>query len=189
MRRTRSARPTKGEGEPRIRPARLDDADAIARVHVQAWRETYPGLIPDSVLAGLSVPGRVHAWSEMIGAGEAAPAVLVAERDGAVVGFASARMARDELLGTDAELTSIYLLDGYKRRGIGRLLFEHILEWLRERGCRSVGLWVLETNAGARAFYAALGGRTGARKTDARPDVTLQEIAYVWDDIVLLGPP
>jgi GNAT superfamily N-acetyltransferase len=188
MRRTRSARPTKGEPT-RIRPARLDDADAIARVHVQAWRETYRGLIPDGVLAGLSVAGRVRAWSEMIGAGEAAPAVLVAERGGGLIGFASARMARDEALGTDAELTSIYLLDGYKRRGIGRLLFEHIVEWLRERGGRSLGLWVLDTNGGARAFYAALGGRTGARKTDARPAVTLQEIAYVWDDIRRLGSP
>jgi hypothetical protein len=40
-----------------------------------------------------------------------------------------------------------------------------------------------------RAFYAAVGGRTGARKTDVRSGVTLQEIAYVWDDIVVLGPP
>jgi GNAT superfamily N-acetyltransferase len=167
----------------RIRPARLADAEAIAQVHVQAWRETYRGLIPESILAGLSVAGRVRAWSDMIGAGDAAPAVLVAEQGGTIVGFASARAAPDTLLATDGELTSIYLLDGHKRRGTGRVLFEQLVIWLRERGCRSLGLWVLDSNTGARAFYTALGGRTGPRKIDERTEVSLHEIAYVWDDI------
>jgi ribosomal protein S18 acetylase RimI-like enzyme len=170
----------------RIRPARLADAEAIARVHVQAWRETYRGLVPDSVLAGLSVEGRVRAWSDMIGAGDAAPAVFVAEQDGTIVGFASARLMHDPLLATDGEVTSIYLLDVCKRRGIGRLLFRQIVAWLRERDCTSLGLWVLDTNEVARAFYAALGGRTGPRKSGVRKDVTLHEIAYVWDNIGLL---
>jgi GNAT superfamily N-acetyltransferase len=167
-----------------IRPARLTDAEAIAQVHVQAWRETYRGLVPDSLLAGLSVEVRVRAWSDMIGAEDEAPAIFVAEQHGAIVGFASARVAHDALLATDGELTSIYLLDGHKRRGTGRLLFAQIVAWLRERGCTSLGLWVLDTNTGARGFYAALGGRMGPRKTDERPDVTLHEVAYVWDDIV-----
>jgi ribosomal protein S18 acetylase RimI-like enzyme len=170
----------------RIRPARLADADAIAQVHVRAWRETYRGLIPDSVLAGLSVEGRVRAWSDMIGAGDATPAIFVAEQGGTIVGFASARLMHDPLLATDGELTSIYLLDGHKRQGTGRLLFRHLVAWLRERDCTSLGLWVLDTNTGARAFYAALGGRTGRRKIDERTDASLHEIAYVWDDIGLL---
>ncbi len=38
----------------RIREARLEDASAIARVHIDAWRETYQGIIPDTYLAQLS---------------------------------------------------------------------------------------------------------------------------------------
>jgi GNAT superfamily N-acetyltransferase len=145
----------------------------------------YRGLVPDGVLAGLSVEGRVRAWSEMINAGDDALAIFVAEQGGTIVGFASARAVRDTLLATDGELTSIYLLDAYKRRGTGRLLFGHLVAWLRERGCTSFGLWVLDTNVVARAFYAALGGRTGPRKNDERKDVTLHEIAYIWDDMGL----
>jgi GNAT superfamily N-acetyltransferase len=173
----------------RIRPARLTDAGAIAQVHVQAWRETHRGLIPDSVLAGLSVEGRVRAWSDMIGAGDEAPAIFVAEQGGIIVGFASARVAHDALLATDGELTSIYLLDGYKRRGTGRMLFACLVAWLRERGGRSLGLWLLDSNSVARAFYAALGGRTGPSKTDERTNVMLHEVAYVWDDIRAIGIP
>jgi hypothetical protein len=52
--------------QPRIRPATLADAAAIAKVHVEAWRETYRGLVPDSVLAGLSVERGVRAWTDML---------------------------------------------------------------------------------------------------------------------------
>ena len=72
---------------PAIRPALLADAAAIAEVHVQAWRETYRGLMPDAVLAGLSVEKRVRAWSEMLAAGPQAPTILVVEDAGRIVGF------------------------------------------------------------------------------------------------------
>ena len=168
---------------PGIRPALLADAAAIAQVHVQAWRETYRGLVPDAVLAGLSVDRRVHAWSEMLAAGPCAPIILVVEDAGRIVGFGSAGSSRDALLQCDGQVTSIYLLDGYKRRGIGRALFLGLLTSLSQRACRSAGLWVLDTNAAARRFYEAMGGRTGPTQVDARPDATLHEIAYIWDDI------
>jgi len=37
-----------------IRRARADDAAGIAQVHVASWRSTYPGMVPDSYLLGLS---------------------------------------------------------------------------------------------------------------------------------------
>ena len=51
-----------------------------------------------------------------------------------------------------------------------------------------MGLWVLTTNAGARRFYEAMGGRTGPTKEDVRPDVTLHEVAYIWDRLEQDGP-
>jgi ribosomal protein S18 acetylase RimI-like enzyme len=168
---------------PRLRAARLEDAAAIARVHVQAWRETYRGLVPDAVLASLSVEQRVRAWSDMLAAGPRAPAIFVAEEESEIIGFAAAGPSRDQLLKCDGEVSSIYLLDGYKRRGIGRALFTQAVSSLCERGCTSAGLWVLDTNVGARRFYESMGGRAGPTKVDARPDVTLHEVAYVWDHI------
>src|SRR5262249_969108 len=75
------------------------------------------------------------------------------------------------------------LLDGYKRRGLGGALFRSLVDWLSARGCTSAGLWVLDTNVVARRFYAALGGRLGPTKVDQRADVTLNEVAYMWDSI------
>src|SRR5438128_1969686 len=39
-----------------IFPAGPTDAEALARVHVQSWRETYRGLLPDAYLARMSEP-------------------------------------------------------------------------------------------------------------------------------------
>jgi hypothetical protein len=36
-----------------VRPARDDDAAAIARVHWQSWQETYAGLMPQALLPEL----------------------------------------------------------------------------------------------------------------------------------------
>jgi hypothetical protein len=38
-----------------IRIATAADAAAIAITHVESWRETYTGIVPDHVLAGLSI--------------------------------------------------------------------------------------------------------------------------------------
>ena len=42
----------------RVRAATADDAAGVARVHVDSWRATYKGLMPDAVLDGLSVDNR-----------------------------------------------------------------------------------------------------------------------------------
>ena len=38
-----------------IRPAELDDAPAIAQVHVDTWRSNYAGMIPQAYLDSLKI--------------------------------------------------------------------------------------------------------------------------------------
>jgi ribosomal protein S18 acetylase RimI-like enzyme len=165
---------------PRIRAAAIADANAIARVHVQAWRETYRGLVPDAMLDALSVERNTGMWQAIIGQRSI---VQVAETDTGIVGFGSAGKVRDALLGTSGEVSSIYLIDTIKRRGIGRALFGSLLRALAAGGYVSVGLWVLTSNAPTRRFYEALGGRIGAERILEGAHGDLEEIAYVWDDV------
>lgn len=46
-----------------IRKATLQDAEAIARVHVDSWKTTYKGIIPDNVLNNLSYTQRTEQWT------------------------------------------------------------------------------------------------------------------------------
>ena len=80
-----------------VRPAVLDDAAAIARVHVASWRTTYRGLLPDDFLASLGVEPYTDRWRRVIGDGLSRVFVVDEQRRGqprgspeeGVVGFAS----------------------------------------------------------------------------------------------------
>lgn len=171
------------------RAATLDDAEAIARVHVAGWLESYRGLLPDAMLDALSVEQRAELWRRLLGTAGDAPLVRVAcDQQGEVVAFGSAGPARDPLLGTEGEVMALYALDRVKRRGVGRMLFGDLMAELAARGCASAGLWVLEDNAVGRAFYAAMGGRPGVTREEHRGADMLREIAYVWDGLRPFSP-
>ena len=45
-----------------IRKATLSDAEGIAKVHVDSWKTTYPGLIPDAIIRANTYQKRVESW-------------------------------------------------------------------------------------------------------------------------------
>jgi ribosomal protein S18 acetylase RimI-like enzyme len=54
-------------------------------------------------------------------------------------------------------VSGVGVLPGWRRRGIGRLLMETVLERAREAGVRQVALEVIAQNSAARALYVKLG--------------------------------
>jgi GNAT superfamily N-acetyltransferase len=179
--------------EVRIRAAIPGDAPAIARVHVEAWRESYRGLVPEHVIEVLSVNRNVGMWAAILAGGHAS-IVHVVERLGIVadvpelVGFGSATDARSAELGASGEITAIYLLESVKRLGIGRILLNGLLGALAERGHRSAGLWALVDNHSTRRFYEALGGRPGPPRLVTDGPTDMHEIAYIWNDLSSFAP-
>ena len=65
---TRSVNQVKGMmfHERTIRPAVVEDAAAIAQVHVESWKTTYKGIFPESLLDRLSVSDRTSFWNETL---------------------------------------------------------------------------------------------------------------------------
>jgi [ribosomal protein S18]-alanine N-acetyltransferase len=61
------------------------------------------------------------------------------------------------VLGEEAEIADLAVAPEARRRGIGRLLLERVLEDLETRGVGEVYLEVRESNLAARALYASLG--------------------------------
>jgi ribosomal protein S18 acetylase RimI-like enzyme len=175
-----------------IRKARPADAIAIGAVHVAAWRSAYPGILPDRYLARLSVSRQAAHYDAAIRGGTG---VLVAIASGddvgmgggtRIIGFSTAGAARTreisgQVLG-DGEVETLYVLDDWRDRGVGRLLLRGAAEHLIGRGCRSAFLWVLRDNP-SRWFYRRLGGRA---VLDAPILVAGQEVvqtAFIWDPI------
>jgi phosphoribosylanthranilate isomerase len=159
------------------------DAEALAVVHVQAWREAYAGLIPDEVLAGLDPLRRAAMWRGIIGD---RGGVQLAEQNGAIVGFGAAGPQRDASLPFSAEIGALYVRRAAQRRGVGRRLMALMARDLLDRQYSSASLWVLERNTPARQFYEALDGRVVTRREEERDGFMSVGVAYGWDDLTRL---
>lgn len=165
---------------PVIRPARIDDAAAIARVHVESWKTTYAGIVPDSCLASLTAESRAGIWKEQLEK-QTCP-IFVAEDDTGVFGFVCGGALRDSIPGFDAELYAIYLLQQRQRQKMGTMLLRKLVEVLDGDGFRSLIIWVLAQNPSA-GFYTRLGGAPVQEKKIEIGGAQLTEIAFGWPDI------
>ncbi len=168
-----------------IRPAQLTDTHAIALVHVESWRTTYKGIMPDELLANLSVERRQANWTNVLSNPDSRTVLYVAEVDTQVVGFAAGGPERTEHPVYKGELYAIYLLQDYQGQGMGRALVLEVARKLIEFGYTTMLIWVAARNP-ATNFYAALGGHPIASKTETIGDAPIEEIAYGYDDLNVL---
>jgi hypothetical protein len=49
-----------------VREATHSDVSAMAQVHVDTWRTTYQGIVPDEFLANLSYEKRENSWHQVL---------------------------------------------------------------------------------------------------------------------------
>lgn len=165
------------------------DAPDLARMHVESWRESYPGLVPEAMLAALSVEARTAAWRRILAEPGQAAGVFVAALDGRIVGFGSYGAQRAEALrarGYAGEISALYVLKAFQRRGLGaRLLFRMAFR-LEVSGLQAASLWVLRDNLPARRFYERCGGELLGEREDVRPQGALHEVAYGWPAVARL---
>ena len=174
-------------GSPDVNPATVrlatpSDAEAIGVVHVDSWRAAYRGIVPDQILAGLSVERRAASWRETIEWARD-ERVWVIERDDHVYGFAATGPARDDdAVAGSGEVMAIYLDPAAWSTGLGRRLFAAAVEDLGQRGFGPLVLWVLTGNARGRHFYEAAGWRPdGTSRTLDFGGTPVEEIRYVLD--------
>ncbi len=166
-----------------LRPATMEDVPGIARVHVDAWRETYQGILPSDFLQSLSYENREEQWRRALSDPSSRVHLYVMRgKSGAIGGFVAVGPERGELEDFDGELYAIYLLQQYQGLGYGRKLFESGVRALRNDGFRSMVLWVLEDNA-TRGFYEHLGGSLVGQKMIEVGQEKYAAVAYGWTKI------
>jgi GNAT superfamily N-acetyltransferase len=167
-----------------IRKARPTDADGVARIYVESWRDTYPLVLPARLLSSMTVEGQSARWRNAI-AIAAREAVYVAEDDkGRIVGMSSMGRARDSGLGYDAEIYTLYVDPMLTGRGVGRALLGGGFAALAERGHSRCVIWAHAGNP-ARFFYEAMGGKLIAERTTSMMGVPVPEIAFGWTKLAL----
>ncbi len=118
--------------------AMLDECDLLGSGVVDDWRERLSEHFEHQI------KGRHARW-------------FVAEDGGRVVGTCLANLStgRSNILkDVSALLAGIYVVPGYRKRGIARELTGRAIAWCRERGCVQVRL---NASAAGRPLYESLG--------------------------------
>ena len=164
-----------------LRPALIDDAQSIAKVHVASWRTTYPGIVPQPYIDSLNEEEFAQRWHTRL-TEEPDLCIRVAEQDGLLCGFASGGPCRQTIAGLSAELYAIYLLTFAQHRGIGALLFWSVVQNLVASGHKSMYVWVLRQNP-SRHFYERMGATPVMESTVEIGGQLLDETAYGWPDV------
>lgn len=134
-----------------VRFPTLSDVDAMARVHVEGWRETYAGQLPDEMFGDEAVDRRRAMWTSIL---SAPPKITrrsaVATVNGAVVGIAlvDAPPRTDDVpTGVSQQLYVLYLLRAHHGSGLGQRMLDAVLD------DGPALLWVAKENPRAQAFY------------------------------------
>lgn len=164
-----------------VRRAGEADAADVSRIRVRSWQWAYRGLMPDSVLDGLSAEDGVDGWRR--GLAREDRWTWIAECGAVPFGFAATGPTTESTAepGT-AEIYAIYLEQEHVGTGVGRELFATAVRNLHEVGFSRALLWVLEANARARRFYEAAGWiPDGAVKDETWYGHVLREVRYATD--------
>lgn len=165
-----------------INEARYEDYPDLARVHVDVWRSTYTGIVPDEFLQKLSYEQREKMWCSVLKSPRAREHIYVARIDGKVVGFTWGGPLRDSKDSTAGELFAIYLRQQYQGQGIGFSLFKKTVETLLCDGFHSMLLWALEDNPTCK-FYRSVGGVPCGDKIEEIGGKPLKEISFYWSSL------
>ena len=168
---------------PTYRHATVADVDAVARLHADSWRRHYRGAYPDAFLDGPVFADRLAMWTAQLTPPTPDEFTIVADLDGAVVGFARTILYADPAWG--ALLDNLHVVHDRKGQGIGtRLVAETARTVIARAPTSGLYLKVLEQNTAAQAFYdARRGTRVATGTTQARGgEGTLTVFTYAWPD-------
>ena len=132
------------------------DAEAVAGLHAESWRRHYRGAYADAYLDGDIDAERLGVWTQRLSARDETTCTMVAEADGAFVGFVHVVFGDDPQWGSLVD--NLHVEWARKRSGVGSRLLSAAAVPVLEHG-DGLYLWVLEQNTAAQAFYGARGGR------------------------------
>jgi len=154
----------------------LEDAEELASVHVQAWREAYGELLPEHFYDNAARASRQVMWSGRLSEEAGRERIRVARRQGRIVGFVLQGPATEHQGNApvrNEQLYALYVVSSAYGHGVGQALLDQAL------GGRPAQLWVAKNNGRARRFYEK-NGFTADGTEQADPDLDgLVEIRMV----------
>lgn len=146
---------------PIIRPAETRDLPALGRLGAELLRAHHEFDALRFIPPGEDPEGG-YAWFLGTRLEEEADVVLVAERDGRIIGYVYAGvepMSWKELRDEAGFIHDLVVDPAERGSGVGAALMEQGIEWLRRRGVARVMLWTAQRNQAAQRLFEGHGFR------------------------------
>ena len=183
-----------GTAEVSVRPARPDDAAAVARVQVVTWRPAYSVVLPVAVLDEWDEAAATDAWRAAVTAPPTpGHGVLVAVEQDEVVGFAAygpAELGAGEApdpAGPTTEIATLLVEPRWGRRGHGSRLLAAVADLARAAGTARLQVWLPEADHVSAGFFESAGwGPQGWARTLDTGGAPLRELRW---HAMLTAPP
>lgn len=154
------------------------DIEEIAKVHVDGWKETYIGIIPDEYLSKISYESRKSHWKLLFGKEKVQAIVCKIENE--IVGFVSYGKEQHGYEKYDGEMYALYLLKKAQGKGIGKKLFENGKIELKKLGYKKMLIWALSENKSC-DFYLKMGGQKEYTSRRNFSGTVLEEQSFGWE--------
>lgn len=173
----------------RIRHAEHSDVDVLVELYIE-FHEFHARGVPERLRIPTSYDrdGLRARLRAIIDAKDSA--VLVAELEGGVVGFAEVYVKEDEANPCRcshryAHLQSMMIVERYRRRRVGRQLLSAVEKWGRERHASELRLDTWEFDAGPLGFYEKQGycaiRRTMVRDLNSQSEYRIERRSHGED--------
>lgn len=163
-----------------IRSAKSGDAQGLARVHDDAWRFAYRGVLPGAELERMIAQRGPPWWEAAVLRGVP---ILVLEGAHDVRGYITYGASRMRNLPYRAEIYELYIQPEYSGMGFGRRMFRAVQQRLARRGHNALVVWCLADNGPGCAFYERIGGRVVARAREHFSTAAVEKVAYGFDGV------
>lgn len=164
-----------------IRKAAISDMPSVANVQIESNRTTYKEIMPAEYLMGLSAVNIAESWNERLFSKNSKEFMYIAESSQEIVGLIAGKM-EDNHNPAAGEITSLYIIKEFQKKGIGRHLLKTAALEMQEKNILAVTLWTLEQNP-SRFFYEHLGAELTSSRVIDRGGKKLTQVSYLWKDI------
>lgn len=156
--------------------AQKEDALQIAIVNVYTWKTQYQGIIPNEVI-DFRIENIERSENKISSRIVEDGQYFVAKKDNTVIGFC--RYGKSDF-GDYGEIHALYVLKGFSKKGIGRLLFEAAKEELNKMGFKSFRINCLRDNP-TLDFYLHMGGKVTGEFENEIVGHTIKEDILFFD--------
>ncbi|MHC5655325.1 GNAT family N-acetyltransferase [Stappia sp.] len=165
-----------------LRPARDNDAEALATIHEETWRATYRGVIDGLELERMISKRGPKWWRTALARGVRIKVLYVA---GTPAGYATFGRSRMRELPFEGEIYELYVRPDHQGMGFGTELFQAARAALERTRLSGLAVRVVRDNEEAVRFYHHRGGQVLMTSRERIAQTALDLTVFGWfpDDL------